>query len=338
MMVFSRYRASIKRLAAGLLLLLIATGCAGSPSTFAPASTNAGLIKNLTIILFSIAATVFVVVEGVLIYTTIHYRGKDRKDFPRQVEGNQRFEIAWTIVPAVILLAVFLVSLRTLRTLGYQPDPPANVINVRVVGHQWWWEFDYPDLNITTANELYVPVNTIVNIDVESVDVIHSFWAPQLGPKIDAIPGHTNKTWFEATQTGEYHGQCSEYCGAEHGKMLFDVYVDTSDQFQAWVKNQQAPIPQMTGQAALGEQEFMKAACVGCHTINGTAAQGKVGPNLTHLGSRFIFAGGVGTNTYESMQAWLADPQAIKPGTLMPNLHLSQSQINDIVTFLVNLK
>jgi cytochrome c oxidase subunit 2 len=334
-MFFLRYRTHFT---VGFLLLFFAAGCSGSHSTFAPASVNARMINNLTIILFSIAAVVFVVVEGVLIYTALHFKRKDQQGFPKQVEGNGRIEIAWTILPAVVLLVVFFISLKTLGTLGYQPASAGDVLHIKVVGHQWWWEFEYPDLKITTANELHIPVNTTVNIDVESVDVIHSYWVPQLGGKMDAVPGHTNFTWVNADQVGTFHGQCSEFCGAQHGKMLFDVYVDTPEQFQAWVKNQQSPIPQLTGQAAQGEQEFLKGACVGCHTIDGTTAQGKVGPNLTHLGSRFIYAGGVGINTYESMATWLANPQAVKPGTLMPNLHLSQSQIDDIVTFLVNLK
>ncbi len=337
-MSLNRYHTPMMFMTAGLLLLFFAAGCAASPSTFAPASMNARMIDNLTIILFSIAAVVFVVVEGLLIYTAIRFRRKNQEGYPKQVEGNGRIEIAWTIFPAVVLLVVFFISLKTLGTLGYQPAAAANVLHVKVVGHQWWWEFDYPDLKITTANELHIPVNTTVDIEVTSVDVIHSYWAPQLGGKIDAIPGHSNFTWVEATQTGTFHGQCSEFCGVQHGKMLFDVYVDTPDQFQAWVKDQQSPVPQLTGQAALGEQEFLKDACVGCHTIDGTIAQGKVGPNLTHLGSRLIFAGGVGTNTYENMATWLANPQAIKPGTIMPNLHLSQTQIDNLVAFLVNLK
>ncbi len=324
-----------------LLLVLVATGCASSPTPFAPASMNSGMFVNLAVVLFAIAAIVFVVVEGLLIYASIRFYRHQQEGYPKQIEGNQRIEIAWTIFPAIVLLVVFFVSLKPLTTLGYNPpatSPTSNVLHVRVVGHQWFWEFDYPDLNIITANELHIPVNTTVEFEVTSVDVIHSYWVPQLGGKIDAVPNHTNITWVSANQTGEYHGQCSEFCGAQHGNMLFDVYVDTPDQFQAWVTNQQQPIPQMTGQAAKGEQEFMSLACVGCHTVNGTAAQGKVGPNLTHLGSRFTYAGGIGINDYESMAAWLADPQAIKPGTIMPNLHLSQSQIADLVAFLINLK
>jgi cytochrome c oxidase subunit 2 len=337
-MSLNRRQTNIAKLISGFLALFVLAGCASTPSTFTPASDNARIINNLTITLFVIAALVFVVVEGLLIFTSFRFRAKDTQGYPKQVEGNQRIEIAWTIFPAVVLLVVFFVSLKSLSTLGYQPASAGNPLHVRAIGHQWWWEFDYPDLKITTANELHIPVNAVVNIDVESVDVIHSYWVPRLGGKIDAIPGHTNLTWVQATETGVYRGQCSEFCGAQHGKMLFDVYVDTPEQFQAWVANQQSPIPQLSGQAAVGEQEFLKAACVGCHTVDGTIAQGKVGPNLTHLGSRFIYAGGVGINTYESMAAWLADPQAIKPGTLMPNLHLTQSEIDDIVAFLINLK
>lgn len=326
------------KLAAGLLIVLITAGCAASPSTFAPASMNARLINNLTLVIFSIAAVVFVVVEGLLIFAAVRFRGKNRPGYPEQVEGNQRIEIAWTIFPAVVLLIVFFISLRTLGVLGYRPAQATDPIHVKVVGHRWWWEFDYPDLKITTANQLVIPVDTPVFLDVESVDVIHSYWVPQLGGKIDAIPGHTNTTWVQADQTGIYHGQCSEYCGTQHGGMLFDAVVVSANDFQVWVQNQQAPLPALTGQAALGEQVFLKGPCVGCHTIDGTAAQGKVGPNLTHFASRSIFAGGVADNTPPELDKWLANPGGIKPGTLMPNLNLTQTQIDELVAFLENLR
>jgi cytochrome c oxidase subunit 2 len=325
--------------AAGLL-----AGCAGTPTALSPASSNATLIYNLILIVFGIAAVVFVVVEGMLIYSVVRFSRRPAGEQPSQVEGNRWLEIAWTLAPAIVLAIVFVISARTLWLLSYRPtltpgtssDPQA--LHVHVVGHQWWWEFDYTNLKIVTANELHVPVGTVVDLDMESVDVVHSFWVPQLGGKMDVIPGHVNQTWFQVMQPGTFHGQCAEFCGVEHADMRFDVVAESPDQFQAWVKQQQSPLPPMTGNAAQGEQVFMSGACVGCHTIDGTKAQGKVGPNLTHFATRRIFAGGVLDNTPDNLATWLADPQKVKPGNVMPNLHLSTQQIDALVAYLESTK
>jgi cytochrome c oxidase subunit 2 len=186
--------------------------------------------------------------------------------------------------------------------------------------------------------DMHVPVNYFVYVAVDSVDVIHSFWVPQMGGKIDVVPGHTNHTWFQPTEIGTYIGECSEYCGTEHANMRMNLIVESTDDFNAWVKQMQAPLPTLTGDAAQGEQVFLNGACIGCHTIDGTKAAGKVGPNLTHVGSRSILAGGVIINTPSNLAAWLADPQGIKPGAKMPNLGLTQSQIQQLVAFLESLK
>ncbi len=329
----------------GLLSAVLLSGCATeSPTWFSPASTNATLITNLATAVFIIAALVFVVVETLLVISVVRFSRKKTAGEPEQIEGNTKFEIAWTAAPAIVLLIVFILSLQTLQSVAYSPasdpsgTPASNAIHVRVVGHQWWWEFDYPELNITTADELHVPVNTVVNFDLESADVIHSFWAPQLAGKTDVIPGHTNHTWFKADQVGIFHGQCAEFCGEEHALMQFQVVVETADQFQTWVSQQQAPMAAMTGDAAKGEQVFMNGACIGCHTVDGTKAQGKVGPNLTHLASRQYFAGDVFENNAATLKRWLSDPPAMKPGTVMPNLHLSQADIDALVAYLTSLK
>jgi len=329
-----------------LLSILTLAGCAGSPTWFEPASSNAALITNLGTAIFVIAIGVFVVVESLLVFSVIRFSRK-REGEPAQIEGNARFEIAWTAAPAIVLAVVFFLSLQTLNQVAYSPVAPSgpagtpaggSALHVRVVGHQWWWEFDYPDLNIVTASELHVPVNTVVNFDLESVDVIHSFWVPQLAGKTDVIPGHVNHTWFQASQTGTFHGQCAEFCGIEHALMRLDVVVETSDQFQAWVKQQQAPVATMTGDAARGEPLFLNGACIGCHTIDGTKAQGKVGPNLTHLASRKLFAGATFENNADNLKKWLANPPAMKPGTLMPNLNLAPSDLDALVAYLTSLK
>lgn len=328
----------------GLLALLPLAGCAGSPTWFMPASSNAALITNLGTIIFAIAIAVFVIVESLLVYSVVRYSRK-REGEPTQIEGNTKFEIAWTAAPALVLLVVFVLSVQTLSQVAYTASPASNAssaaggaVHVRVIGHQWWWEFQYPELNITTANELHAPLNAVVNFDLESVDVIHSFWVPQLAGKTDVIPGHVNHTWFQANQLGTFHGQCAEFCGLEHALMRFEVVVETPDQFQTWVAQQQAPVAAMTGDAAKGEQLFLNGACIGCHTVNGTKAQGKVGPNLTHLASRKLFAGAVFDNTADNLKKWLTNPPAMKPGTQMPNLNLAPADIDALVAYLTSLK
>ena len=328
----------------GLLSTLVLAGCAGSPTWFQPASGNAALITNLGTAIFAIAIGVFVVVETLLVISVVRFSRK-REGEPAQIEGNTRFEIAWTAAPAIVLAIVFVLSVQTLTQIAYSPstsaggtNPSGNALHVRVIGHQWWWEFQYPDLNITTAGELHVPVNTVVNFDLESVDVIHSFWIPQLAGKTDVIPGHVNHTWFQANTVGDFHGQCAEFCGMEHALMRMEAYVQTPADFQAWVAQQQAPVAALTGNAAKGEQLFLNGACVACHTLNGTTAQGKVGPNLTHFASRRLFAGASFDIAPISLSNWLANPPSVKPGTQMPNLGLSKSDIDSLVAFLMSLK
>lgn len=326
-----------------LFILFLLTGCAGSPSVYAPVGDNAQLITNLISSIFWIAAVVFVVVESLLIFTALRYSRKGIQS-ASQTEGNVRLEIGWTMLPAVVLAIVFVLSLSTLQTVSSQSIAASlnlsgpKAVTVRVIGHQWWWQFNYPDLGITTANEMHVPVNTVINLDIESADVIHSYWVPQLGGKLDAIPGHVNKTWFRANQTGTFYGTCAEFCGIEHAVMRLNVIVDTPEQYQAWLENQKAAIPALTGTIKTGSEAFQKASCGACHTINDTTWQGKVGPNLTHLGSRSMIAGGALPNTPENLARWLANPQAVKPGALMPNLQLSNDTIQSILEFLKALK
>ncbi len=326
------------------IVTVTAAGCTGVPIMLRPASVSAGRISDLTQAILVIAAIVFVIVEGLLLYTAFRYRGRAGTGMPKQIAGNVPLEIGWTSFPAIVLAVVFALTLGTLLSISNSPaqsspsSQPTQVLNVRVIGHQWFWEFQYPDLKITTANEMHIPVGAVVNMQVESIDVIHSFWVPELGAKIDAIPGVVNHTWYKATKVGRYNGQCSEFCGIEHALMRMQVVVDTPDQFQAWVKDQQAPIPAMTGDAAAGEKAFMTMPCGACHTIQGTQAKGKVGPDLTHFASRTTFAGASQVTNPDNLRAWLQDPQAVKPGNLMPNLHIPTDVINTLIPFLESLK
>ncbi|MGD0002705.1 MAG: cytochrome c oxidase subunit II [Anaerolineaceae bacterium] len=325
----------------GLLGTLILVGCSGTSSILFPASPNARATAQLFNFVSIIEAIVFVIVETALVYAVVHFSRKQSSGLPKQIEGNLTLEIVWTVIPSIILALIFFVSLGTLRFVTSAPPQSflTNApIHVRVIGHQWFFEFDYPDLNIVTANQLVVPINTLVNVDVQSVDVIHSYWVPELGGKIDAIPGITNQLHFQAEKLGVFAGQCAEFCGADHAQMRLTVVVKTPEEYAAWVKGQQAPIPLLSGDASLGEQVFMGGACLGCHTIDNTKAQGKVGPNLTHFASRDLFAGSILANTTDNVSQWLVDPQAIKMGNLMPNLHLPNNNIKLLVSFLESLK
>jgi len=328
-------------LAFGLLCSFLA-GCASvTTSVFNPASPNARATVQLFNFVYIIEAIVFVIVEGGLVYAMLRFSRNQGKGLPKQVEGNAFLEITWTVIPAILLGLIFFVSLSTLNTVTSTPPQSSGQpapLQVKVIGHQWFWEFDYPAENIVTANELVVPVGTLVNADIQSIDVIHSYWVPELGGKIDAIPGVTNQIHFQVDRTGTFIGQCAEFCGADHAQMRMTVVVKTPADYAAWVKGQQAPVPQLSGDAVSGEDFFMGMQCIACHTIAGTKAQGQVGPNLTHFASRSTFAGGVLANTPDNLTTWLADPQAVKPGNLMPNLNLGPGGIKILITFLESLK
>lgn len=328
-----------------ILISLIVSGCTGVPAMLKPAGVTASRISDLTVTIMIIAATVFVVVEALLIITAIRFRSRPSAAIPKQIAGNVPLEIAWTSFPAVVLAVVFALTLGTLFSISNTPaqstnnSQPTKVLNVVIIGHQWWWEFQYPGLGITTANEMHIPVDATVNMQLESADVIHSFWIPEMGNKVDAIPGLQNHLWYRATTPGRFEGQCSEFCGVEHALMRMTVVAETPDEFLAWMAEQKKPAPSnLTGKAALGQQAFLDSPCAACHTIDGTKAQGKVGPNLTHFGSRARFAGDSFDNTHENVTNWIMNPQALKPGNHMPNLGMTPTVSSQIATFLESLK
>ena len=311
-----------------------------TPSIFNPGSLETVEIRSLFTFILIVAGIIFVLVEGMLFFAVFRFRNRPPES-ALQFHGNTKLELAWTAAPAVIL-AVLLGF--TLRTMGdVRAVASSNVLNVKAIGHQWWWEFRYPDQNIITANELVVPVNTNIEVSIESNDVEHGFWVPELFGKVDAVPGYTNRVNFTPTTASRYYygGQCTQFCGLEHAQMRFAVVVRSPDDFKNWVAYQQAApaAPSaLTGDAAAGQKLFATLPCVGCHTINGTAAAGVVGPNLTHIGSRGFIAGGVLQNTPDSLRAWIKDPQTIKPGNLMPTLGLTDDQVNLLVAYLETLK
>jgi cytochrome c oxidase subunit II len=220
---------------------------------------------------------------------------------------------------------------------------PTPALTIQVRAHQWWWEFHYldkkdPSRSFVTANEVHIPVGKPVRLELESADVIHEFWAPSLGGKIQTIPGQTNVTWLEADKPGVYRGQCTQYCGEQHAHMILSVFADPPDAFEACRAGQlrDAPNP-ATEEASLGERGFV-GHCAACHTVRGTVADGKLGPDLTHLMSRSTIAAGVLPNNPGYLSGWVADPQSIKPGSLMPDPDLSGPDLASIRSFLVTLK
>jgi cytochrome c oxidase subunit II len=321
-----------------LTALPVLAGPNTPPSALDPKGSNATTIAGLFNIVLIIAVVVFVIVEGLLLFSAWRFRHKPEEAVvPPQIHGNTRFELAWTIVPALIVVSLFVLTLQTQQKLDNKGS--SEPITVKVIGHQWWWEYQYPDLNITTGTDLVIPTGRTVNLEITSIDVIHSFWVPQLNGKTDAIPNHINTSWIEADQPGTYFGQCAELCGASHANMRIAVIAKDDADFQAWVTAQQAgPAQPSTADATAGQQVFMTGPCVGCHSINGTAAVGKVGPNLTHFGSRTHIAGGMFENTAGNLTRWLSDPPGVKPGSIMPNLHLNPADIQKLVAYLESLQ
>lgn len=324
----------------GLILLWALSACSGSANFVTnPASTISDQESGLYRTLLILAGVVFVIVEGGIIFAVVRYHQR-RNDTvePRQVTGSVPLEIIWTAIPIVLVGILFFLMLNTMKAVAAPPAGPGDV-QVTVVGHRWWWEFDYPSLGITTANELVIPTNANIKLTLESVDVIHSFWVPQLAGKTDVIPGQHNAMWIMASQPGDYNGQCAEFCGIEHALMRFKVVAVDKATFDQWVANQQKPAATPTTELALqGQKLVVNGACAGCHTIDGTAANtGKVGPNLTHLFSRSTFAGGTYPLNDANLTAWLTNTQSLKPGNLM-TIHIPANEIPAILAYLNTLK
>jgi len=320
----------------------LAAGPQSTPSIFAPASTPAYEIYRLALFALAVTGAIFVTVSGLLLYAIVKFKARkgDPLHEPPQIYGSTQVELAWTVIPIIIVLVLFLTTTRIIFALQNAPAPK-SAIHVDVIGHQYWWEFRYPALGVVTANELHIPVSSAQDpqptfLRLLSADVDHSFWVPQLAGKTDLIPNHPNQLWMDPQTPGLYLGQCAQFCGIEHAKMLIRVYVDTPQQFEAWVNNQKQPADDDASVAA-GRHIFETEACMNCHTINGTAARGTVGPDLTHLMSRSTIAAGAALNTPQNLHAWIEDPANFKPGCLMPAMQLSDQQINQVVAYLTTL-
>ena len=316
---------------------------APTPSMFAPVSTPAFAIRELSVLAFVIVTFIFIVVAGLTVYAIVRYRrrpGDDGRE-PPQVYGSTQIELAWTVVPLLIVIVLFLTTARYIFAIeGRSPTPGA--LEVTIVGNQWWWEIRYPGLGIVTANELHVPVSdpaqpTPTFMTLESADVIHSFWIPQLAGKTDVIPGKTNRTWIDPRTPGVYVGQCAEFCGLQHAGMLLRAIVHPKEEFDRWVADQRTVAADVAA-AHAGRDVFTSLACINCHTVRGTPANGVFGPDLTHLMSRTTLGAGVAPNTRENLRAWVRDPATLKPGALMPAMQVSGEQLDRVVAYLVTLR
>jgi cytochrome c oxidase subunit 2 len=365
-------------------------------SIFDPVSPQGEWIRSLSVLVLAITGFIFVVVEGILIYSIVRFRrraatgtpppptpspetapeSRPRGAEPPQVYGSKPIEIAWTAAPALIVFVLALVSARTLWDVNKPPPQPQegdNTLFVTVVGRQWWWEYQYDhyngkpiravgpdgretDLPVITANELHVPagedgVPRPVYLTLRSADVCHSFWVPRLAGKTDLIPGRVNSMWFQTNRPGLYVGQCAEYCGTQHANMLLRVVVqevrkqprEPSEQpnvehyFDDWLENESKNAVE-DPDAGSGRSAFLAQSCVNCHRVRGTSEKGTYGPDLTHLMRRQTLAAGMIKNDPENLRRWVADPQQIKPGCLMPAFGLGDRERDLIVNYLQTLR
>jgi cytochrome c oxidase subunit 2 len=285
------------------------------------------------------------VVGGLLLFAAIRYRHRpsapDAMQEPAQIYGSTQIELSWTVVPVLIVLILFLASARVIWTTQHATRP-VKALDVTVIGHQFWWEYRYPGLGVVTANELHIPVSnpkdpTPTYLTMTSADTDHSFWVPQLAGKVDLIPNRVNVMWVDPTSSGLYLGQCAQYCGVQHAKMLLRIYADTPAEFEAWVANQKRPANQSSSEAE-GRAVFQHNACISCHTISGTVATGRFGPDLTHLASRDTIASGSVVNTPANLRRFIDNPGHFKPGVLMPAMHLTDHDLDAVTAYLTTLK
>jgi cytochrome c oxidase subunit 2 len=355
------------------LLTLVLVGCSPEhypQTTLLPRGDFARIADDLLDTTVKWALLVFVLVEGVLVYSIFRFRGKPGDPEPHQTHGNTTVEIIWTVIPALILAAIAVPTVKAIFQTN--ATPPKDALTIEVVGHQWWWEFRYPEYNLTTANEIHIPVGRTVSLRMGSADVIHSFWVPQFAAKRDVFANRETRMWFKAEVAGDYPGECAEYCGIQHARMGYRIRAQQPAEFQSWVAHMQTlgpkpapgakpssgpkPSPR-TGserevrtasaggtvqaaaaqgpQYAAGEKLFQAKGCVACHSLQAVnAPKGMVGPNLANVGARSYIAAGTLKNTDENLARWIRNPQAIKKGVLMPNLGLTETDAQALVAFL----
>jgi cytochrome c oxidase subunit II len=346
-----RSRLLIGLLVAGAAVLLSACAKDAPQDVFKPAGPAARKADDLWNLVFPVAVAIFFIVEGLLIFAIVRFRQKEGRE-AKQFHGNTRLEVVLTAVPALILAGVAVPTVGTIFDLAKEPQ---GALAVKVVGRQFWWQYTYEDLGITTANELHIPTNTPVRIKLQggitdavdgSAEVIHSFWVPRLGGTQDIVPGRTNFITLEADEPGTFLGQCKEFCGLGHAYMRLRVIAQTPEDFQAWVDNLSDPETEPDSSVASGAELFTSGAenmaqpCSNCHVVESTAANAAqtAGPNLEGFAGRQTFAGAIFDNTDRNLAKWLAGPADVKPGAKMPDLGLTQDQIDDLIAYLRSLE
>ena len=317
----------------------------GSTSIFAPAGTPAHSVFSLSMLVLSITSGIFLVVGGLLLYALLRYRHRpndvNAAQEPAQIYGSNQIELSWTVIPILIVVMLFLATARVILATEDAPKP-VSALDVTVIGHQFWWEYRYPKLGIVTANELHIPVSdpkhpTPTYLTMSSADTDHSFWVPRLAGKTDLIPNQVNTMWIDPNNSGLYLGQCAQYCGVQHAKMLIRIYADSPADFAAWVAHQQE-LAVENPSAAEGREIFQHNACISCHAVAGTVATGRFGPDLTHIASRDTIASGSVPNTAANLRAFVDNPASFKPGALMPPMHLNDHDLNAVTAYLMSLK
>lgn len=343
---------SLARVALPCLLTAIAVSACGNEAhprdVYNPAADSAEISKWFYNLYFWVDTVVAVIVSLALVAALIKFRRQPGDDtLPEQSFGDSRLEIAWTILPTLVVLGITVPTLGGLFEMAKKPDVNQKVIEIEVTGKQWWWELDYKKELINTANEMHLELGTQVALHLTSADVIHAWWVPRISGKRDATPGRTYPMYFRPTEVGSFDGQCAELCGASHALMGIRLVVhpkEGPDSYDNWVKRQKDKAQTVTGQAEAGQKVFMGKGCVACHTVEGVAelAPGSrlrtSGPNLTHVGSRDYIAAHTLKNTPENIAKWVKNPQAVKPGALMTNLGLTDKEAADVAAYLTALK
>ncbi len=313
---------------------------------FDPAATPAHLIFGNAMFVLGLTGGIFLFVGGLMLWVVVRYRSRPSDDNtePIQIYGSNQIELSWTVIPILLVFMLFLTTARVIFATESIPKP-VGALDVVVIGHQFWWEYRYPSLGIVTANELHIPVSDpahpAVYLKMSSADTDHSYWVPRLAGKMDLIPNRVNTMWMDPQTPGLYLGQCAQYCGTQHAKMLLRVYVDSPADFAAWVKQEQAPSAAsstLTPEQLAGKSVFEHSACMNCHTIAGTGAKGTFGPDLTHMASRDTLAAGAFNYTPENLKQWINDPDSFKPGALMPPMHLNEEDLTAVTAYLTTLK
>jgi cytochrome c oxidase subunit II len=284
------------------------------------------------------SAVIFAVVVMLVLVAIARQRGQRGEPVTRRAAGTKLIVYGGAVIPAIVLFVLFLATVETLGPTAAAKGTTGD-LRIEVTGRQWFWDVDYPAQDVRTANELHIPVGEAVSVGLRTDDVIHSFWVPELNRKVDMIPGQTNHVVLEADRAGVFRGQCAEFCGLQHAHMAFFVVAQPRAEFDAWLARQRRPAAQpANAQLEQGQQVLLGSACVYCHTIQGTNASGRVGPDLTHLASRQSIAAGTLPLNRGTLAGWILDPQHVKPGNYMPATNLNGPDLQALVAYLMSLR